>query len=847
MDDLLGEFLTEATESINQLDLELVKLEQNPHDPKLIAGIFRLVHTIKGTCGFLGLPRLEQVAHAAENVLCRFRDGELTVTSQAVSLILASIDRIKSLLASLEATQREPQGDDLDLIEKLDALANVEVSLGEPEAAFQAAPARPVAGSRPVTPRLEDKRTSGEGSVANQTIRVNVELLENLMTMVSELVLTRNQLLQMVRGLDDSALTVPLQRLGHVTAELQDGVMKTRMQPIGSAWAKLPRLIRDLSIELGKKIELRMQGQETELDRQVLELIRDPLTHMVRNSADHGIERPEERLQAGKPDTGHVTLNAFHEGSHIVIEVRDDGRGLDVGRIRAKVIERGLASEAELEGLTEQQVLRFVFRPGFSTAARVTSVSGRGVGMDVVRTNIERIGGTVDLWSEKGRGTAFIIRVPLTLAIVSVLIIECTGQRFAIPQNSVVELVRASAGSEHRIEQLDEAPVLRLRERLLPLVYLDRLLDLEASAGGSRTDEAFIVVAQVGSSSFGIVVDRVFDIEEIVIKPVAPILRDIALFSGNTIIGDGSVIMILDPAAIAVAAGQQPAGQRDARGEEKPPATQSGQRTALLVFRAGGREPRAVPLALVARLEEIPVERIERSNGRFFVQYRGSLMPLIMMDENDESRESGARPILIVADGDRSVGLIVDEIVDIVEEQLQVRQDGSKPGVLGSAIVAGHTTEIIDLGFYLQKCFGDRLRASSGAGSAAEPSPRRVLLVDDSPFFRHMLAPMLAVAGYEVTTAADASAALAYRDEGQAFDVIISDIEMPGMSGFDFARAVKEGGQWQATPIVALSSHASAGDLAQGREAGFIGYVPKSDGDALLRTLFTTLAGRGAA
>ena len=378
------------------------------------------------------------------------------------------------------------------------------------------------------------------------------------MTLVSELVLTRNQLLQLARTQENNGFAVPLQRLSHITSDLQEGVMKTRMQPIGNAWNKLPRLVRDLSREMDKKIELIMLGADTELDRQVLELIKDPLTHMVRNSGDHGLESPAERRAAGKPETGHITLNAYHEGGHIIIEIADDGRGLPLDRIRAKVLANGLATEAELAGMSEAQLQRFIFRAGFSTAAVVTAVSGRGVGMDVVKTNIEKIGGTIDLKSVPGAGTTFTIKIPLTLAIVSALIVEAGGERFAIPQISVVELVRAQkeagrghneAGSEIVIERINDTPVLRLRDRLLPLVNLNDLLAL----GESQNDDtgAYIVVAQVGASSLGIIVDRVFDTEEIVVKPVAPILRHVTMFSGNTILGDGSVIMILDPNGIA--------------------------------------------------------------------------------------------------------------------------------------------------------------------------------------------------------------------------------------------------------------------------------------------------------
>ncbi|MBI3452294.1 MAG: chemotaxis protein CheA, partial [Rhodospirillales bacterium] len=446
MDDLLRDFLTESAESLSVLDLELVKLERNPNDPELLGNIFRLVHTIKGTCGFLGLPRLEAVAHASENVLGKVRDNELTVTPIAVSLILESLDRIKNLLSTLEQTEAEPPGDDADLIARLNVLAAGAAGSASaesvdavfafvPVAAAQVAPVEdhveemapvsaPAALDEPaVEPEVVTKsvqnpsdkpsKETKDSAVAAQSIRVNVDLLENLMTMVSELVLTRNQLLQILRSQKDSEFAAPLQRLNHVTSELQEGVMKTRMQPIGNAWAKLPRMVRDLSHELSKKIDLQMIGAETELDRQVLELIKDPLTHLVRNCADHGLEKPAERKKAGKSETGRITLNAFHEGGHIIIEISDDGRGLPVDKIKAKALANGLATESELASMSDQQIHQYIFKAGFSTAAQVTSVSGRGVGMDVVRTNIEKIGGTVELKSGPGKGTAFVIKIPL--------------------------------------------------------------------------------------------------------------------------------------------------------------------------------------------------------------------------------------------------------------------------------------------------------------------------------------------------------------------------------------------------------------------------------------------------
>jgi two-component system chemotaxis sensor kinase CheA len=379
------------------------------------------------------------------------------------------------------------------------------------------------------------------------------------MTMVSELVLTRNQLMELARRQTESAFKLPLQRLSHVTAELQEGVMKTRMQPIGNAWQKLPRLVRDLSAELGKRVELEMQGAETELDRQVLDMIKDPLTHMVRNSADHGIEPPADRRAAGKPERGTIRLTARHEGGHIIIEVSDDGRGLNSGKIRSKVLTSGLASEADLDKMADAQIQRFIFARGMSTADRVTNVSGRGVGMDVVQANIDQIGGTIDVKSVPGQGTVFTIKIPLTLAIVSALIVEAAGERFAMPQVAVMELVRVRGHGEHRVERIKDTPVLRLRNKLLPLIFLRKFLRLGEPAE-QEAENGFVVVTQVGAECFGIVVDRVFHTEEIVVKPLASTLRHIHAFSGNTILGDGAVIMILDPNGIAAAFGSVRAG-----------------------------------------------------------------------------------------------------------------------------------------------------------------------------------------------------------------------------------------------------------------------------------------------
>ena len=681
-----------------------------------------------------------------------------------------------------------------------------------------------------------------------QTIRVTVDVLEDLMTLVSELVLTRNQLLQLARTQENNGFAVPLQRLSQITSELQEGVMKTRMQPIGNAWNKLPRLVRDLCHDLDKKIDLVMVGAETELDRQVLELIKDPLTHMVRNSGDHGIESPAERRAAGKPETGHITLNAFHEGGQIIIEIADDGRGLPMDKIRAKVLAQRLASEAELANMNENVLARYIFRAGLSTAEKVTAVSGRGVGMDVVKTNLERIGGAIDLKSVPGQGTTFIIKIPLTLAIVSALIVEAAGERFAIPQISVQELVRArtegAAGEadESRVERINDTPVLRVRDRLLPLVNLGGLLQLDDTGTRAPAGDLSVVVVQVGANTLGIIVDRVFDTEEIVVKPVAPILRHITMFSGNTILGDGSVIMILDPNGIARATGVAGGGERkvEASADTLAEGLQSGERMAMLLFRAGGTEMKAVPLALVARLEDIPCDRVEVAGGGPVTQYRGRLMPLVPLSGTLDLTHA-RHSVLVFNDVDRGnrrdrcMGLVVDEIVDVVEDRLNIQLTGDRPGLLGTAVIAGRATDVIDTAYWLTQATQDWFRGrdtNNGARQAA-----RLLVVEDSDFFRQMLVPALSAAGYEVAAAADAAQALRLRDAGVQFDAIISDIEMPDMNGIAFVQAVRADGPWASLPVIALSGHAGAADVAAGREAGFTDYVEKFRREALLASL----------
>lgn len=869
MDELIGEFIAETSESLSVLDLELVKLEQNPNDPDLLSSIFRLMHTIKGTCGFLGLQRLEKVAHAAENVLGKVRDGELVITPDAISLILESIDSIKSLLEHLKDNGAEPEGSDADLIGRLNQCAEgggggapsshtPEETAHEEQSIEQAkqeaveeglkivAESAPEPQPQPQAEQSKEAKPSGGAAVAPaQSIRVNLDVLENLMQMVSELVLTRNQLLQMMRSRNDTEFANPLQRLSLITTELQEGIMKTRMQPIGSAWSKFPRLIRDLSLELGKKIDLKMIGEETELDRQLLELIKDPLTHMVRNSADHAIERPDERKAAGKSETGTITLYAYHEGGHIIIEISDDGRGLNVEKIKAKAIGNGLTTESEFAKLSDQQIFQFIFKAGFSTAEKVTSVSGRGVGMDVVRTNIEKMGGSIDLTSKTGKGSTFKIKIPLTLAIMPVLIVEAKGEKFAIPQINVLELVRAAPGSEYWIETIDETPVLRLRGRLLPLVSLGQVLGLNSRP--NLSGKMFVVVCEVGSYTFGVIVDKVFDTEEIVVKPVSPALKSISLYSGSTILGDGSVIMILDPNGLSKSSGNLNADS-NAKPEAKSKTFGEDQPVSFLVFKAGGTAtPKAVPLELVSRLEEIEAQHIEIAGDFKIVQYRNDLMKLVTLDgcTLDTSNPSAIYPVIVFSDEDKTLGLVVEEIADIVDQPMNLKMESMKDGYLGSMVIHGKATDVIDVGWIISQEF-KTWRKKGGHAENAEIKTEKILLVEDSPFFRKMMVPVLMSKGYMVDTAPGGKEAVETLEKNGKYDLIITDIDMPGMNGLQFAAVCKSDNKFKSIPIIALSSNTSPEVMEEGKRIGMIAHVAKADRDKLFEVVGGILAGKTA-
>ncbi|QBI21255.1 histidine kinase [Egibacter rhizosphaerae] len=727
IDEVVGEFLVESHESLDRLDRDLLALENDPADAQALERIFRDLHTIKGTCGFLGFAILESVAHSGENLLGKLRDGEMAVDEEIATALLRTVDAIRELLGEIERSGAEGNDDYVELVNVLVALQAGDRGVVE---GLEPAPAAPVAdrsaeahdeASVDLAPSATETSETSEapevleqrgGSVADSSIRVDVSLLDDLMNLVGELVLARNQIVQLAGDGQEGDLTGASQRLNLVTTELQEGVMKTRMQPIGNVWNRFPRVVRDLALECGKQVRVEMEGKETELDKTIIEAIKDPLTHLVRNSVDHGIETPEDRERAGKPAEGRLHLRAFHEGGQVNIEISDDGGGIDPEKIANKAVDKGIITRDQASGMSEREAVALVFHPGFSTAEQVTNVSGRGVGMDVVKSNIEKIGGTVDIASELGEGTTFKVKIPLTLAIIPALVIGAAGDRFAIPQISLLELVRLEGEAARQgIEYIHGAPVHRLRGRLLPIVHLDEQLgDKDPSA--HRDDEVLnIVVLQADDTEFGLVVDEISDTEEIVVKPLGQQLKQIPLFAGATIMGDGKVALILD--VLGLAHRSQVVSEARERGLlrdlDDVAAVEAGSQTLLLVALGDDRRA-AVPLSEVNRLEEFTADAIERSGHQEVVQYRGEIMPLLRLGEllgyGFESAGDGPLNVVVHTRGGRSVGLLVGQILDIADQRVDIDGGREHGALLGTTVIHDRVTDVVDIG---------SLVASSGA------------------------------------------------------------------------------------------------------------------------------------
>jgi two-component system chemotaxis sensor kinase CheA len=718
------EFLVESHENLDQIDTDLVGLEKAAAPGEALGRIFRTLHTIKGSCSFLGFPHLEAVAHAGENLLGKLRSGQVHLSAPVTEALLRMVDAIRKMLVGIESMGHDEEANEQDLVELLNGLAREEevlgtVVAGPGEKGLVVGPAsldfnlsEDVAAPAAAPADAEAATTADGSAVYDASVRIHVDLLDKLMTIAGEIVLARNQILQYSQQQGDPSFQNTCRQLNLITTELQEHVMKTRLQPIGNVWNRFPRLVRDTARACGKQVRLEEEGSETELDKTLIEAIRDPLTHLVRNAIDHGIEAGGQRRAAGKEEQGCVRLRAFHEGGQVNVEVSDDGAGIEPERVKHRAIEQRLITAEQAAGMSTQSVLGLIFLPGFSTAPAVTTLSGRGVGMDVVKTNIEKIGGSVDVHSTVGQGTTVRIRIPLTLAIIKVLVVTSAGDRYAIPQVSIVELVRVEGEKARRgIQRVHGVLVYRYRDRLLPLVDLNQVL--RVGADGAGADEAAnVVVLQAADRQFGLVVDRINDTQEIVVKPLWKHLKSLACFAGATVMGDGKVALILDVFGLAQRAGAVSDLQGWAVAEAQPAAPRPAERPGVLLVEGRDRGRLAIPLGEVARLEEFPQERIERVAGRRVVQYCGQILPLVDVDavlghdphparpEGPDDRE--AIQVVVCARPDRPVGLIVERILDIVEHDSDVEGPSSRPGVERTAVIQGHVTEMLSVSALVQ-------------------------------------------------------------------------------------------------------------------------------------------------
>ncbi|BAY23540.1 CheW-like domain protein [Calothrix sp. NIES-2100] len=690
IDDDIEAFLVESYENLDQIERDIIELEKDSGNGEELARIYRSLHTIKGNCGFLPFPKLEALAHGAESLLSSLRDRNLAITPQIVSTLLQTVDSIRQMLSVIAVTRKEGDRDYAELIQTLTTLQQTQ----------------PTVATSPSPQFVE----SFDGDTASEShIRVHVGLLDQVMNLVGELVLARNQVMGLSAKLKDNSLTLACQRLNLITGDLQEQVMKTRLQPINSIWQKFPRVIRDLAIASGKEVQVEMVGVDTEIDKSIIEAIKDPLTHLIRNCIDHGIELPAERIASGKPSLGKICLRAFHERGKVNIEISDDGRGINPTKLKQRAQQLGLISPNQAETMSDSQAIDLIFLPGFSTSEQVTSLSGRGVGMDIVKSNIEKINGSMEIYSQQGQGTTFKMKMPLTLTIIPALIITSSGDRYAIPQTSLQELVRLEAVSAiNRIEMFYNVPVYRLRGELIPLIYLHQALQIPEKSANLET--LSIVILQADNYRFGIVVDTIEDILDIVVKPLGQQLKSVSVFAGATILGDGKVGLIIDVVGLAKQASVSEKHQQLATGAAADIPDPQSDRQMILLFTGPEAAPMGIPLTKALRLEKIPATAVEKVANQDVFRYNSQILPLIDLhtifsDRHHRELKLATETLeiaIVSPTSEVSVGLVVEEIVDIVDEPLTIIGMASRPGVLFCTVIQGQITEILDVEAVIQ-------------------------------------------------------------------------------------------------------------------------------------------------
>jgi two-component system, chemotaxis family, sensor kinase CheA len=736
MDDLIADFVAECREMLEALGGEIVAWEAEPHDRSRLDSIFRFVHTVKGNCGFFDFPRLEALSHAAEDALADVRSGRRQADAALVSAVLAIIDRIGEMVAAIEAGEEMPAGDDSALIHAL-----------EPGAEGTAAPAAAAAAE-----------ALGKAAAAPRTIRLSVELLDRVMSGVSDMVLARNELARRLReAANDVTVDSAFERLSSIIAEMRDAITRTRMQRIENLFVALPRMVRDLSAELGKQVLVDIDGGDVELDREMIEMIRDPLTHIIRNAVDHGVELPSERIKAGKREIGLLSVSARQSGNQILIDIQDDGRGIDGKRLVEKAVAAGVLNKAAAKELTPREQLALIFEPGLSTAQQVTAISGRGVGMDVVRSNVERIGGIVEVDSTPGRGTRMTLRVPLTLTIIPALTVSIGSQHFAIPRSAIDEIVRAN-GESVTLERLGGAGVATIRGRRVPEVALADILGLESEM---RDEErTLIVLRPAGGDHYALAVDRIHDHEELVVKPAAPAVMATGLYAGTTLADDGSPILLFDPAGLALVGGVKlEAQERTTRVVEAGTAAGAAKAVPVLLFRGLDGSRRALRLAIVDRIEEVPARSVTNAAGQLRVQLGETILPLAGVPAAGVTSDKVR--LFRLNDGRQEIGYAFQEVIDLSEIAHEVIAAPIPGEISGVTLIGGEPAEMVDPHW---------LFAHHGGPLAGSTEPLVCRLPAGDPWMQNMLRPIVEAAGYRV---------VGESDEVEADLVIISEDAAP--------------------------------------------------------------------
>jgi two-component system chemotaxis sensor kinase CheA len=843
-------FIDESLEALQRCERLLLDAEEGRRRADLLDVLFRDFHTIKGTSALLGYDKIASVGHAAEDLMSKLRDKSIEARPYHFARMVDVVDTLRAMIENTRDQNSEGATDVSVLVkllrEDLAPPPRFEPVTLEPAPAVTPSAVDATEKPEPAQDPEHEKAGAAKGEAADGTVRVNVAVLDKLMNLMGELVLARNQMVQSTRSLRDQTAQAAAQRLSLVTSDLQEQIMKTRMQPVARVFEKIPRMVRDLCQQTGKKVAPEIDGTTTEIDKALVEAIRDPVMHIIRNAVDHGMEPPEERVKKGKSATGKISVRAVHEGSTVSIEIRDDGRGIDPVKVKGIALKKGVISQAEADAMSDREAINLIFRPGFSTAEKVTSLSGRGVGMDVVRTHVERSGGQVELESTLGRGTTIRLKMPLTLAIIPALLVREAGQRFAIPQANLIELVYLDEeDSKQAIEYVRGAPIYRLRGEILPLVRLAPLLRKQSPEAREGVN---IVVVAIGQRRYGLVVESIQDTEEIVIKPLSSQLKRLGCYAGATVLGDGNVALILDVAGIATMAGIDVSG----RAAAAEPATHTqiveGQQS-MLVFKAGGGAACALPVSMVARLETIERSKIEHVGGNEVLQYRGQIMPVLRPEnvlpvgQPPESEDGLQR--MIVFDFGAPVGLAVNAIVDVTDVEVSKAAKSELPHVLGTAVCFGKTTMLVDI-FGLVRQLAPAALEAVKAREARRP---RVLLADEVDAVRAALAGWLRSSGVDVVElSSDAAVKELRSDSGRGIDALIASLDGGTARGLELIRTVKQ--EQPALPIVCTTRQLEQFE-GQARAAGASAVVRRIEREAVLEALhstgiFTTPADLGA-